>query len=332
MRAWRPSGEDDVRAWLAVRDAVLTAPPVSDPAWTTDGLLGHLTVDPPDEPQVHHAARDGSGRLVGYAVVGLPVEENTDQCAVEVAVHPDARRQGHGTALLRAACATARAAGRRTMVVEVAHDEGRRFAERRGLSVAMRDVSSLLDLAGLDRDELAAVVARGASGYRLVAYTDRTPSGLVESHARARGALADAPTGTLEWAIEAPTPARLVATEEWSEGLRVRTYGVLAVHEQSGEVAAYTDLRVVPWCPRRAEQLDTAVVPEHRGRGLARLVKAANLLVLVDHEPAVRDVETWNGDVNAAMRHVNERLGFRPAVVWEERQAPVSDVLRSVGP
>jgi GNAT superfamily N-acetyltransferase len=324
-------GRRDLQDWLAVRNAVYGPPPVSEPTWVEDGLRAHLALDPPDEPQVRLVRRDHSGRIVGFAIIGLPAEDNQDHALAEVVVAPDVRRRGHGTALLRAVCATAAAQGRRTLIVESAHLEGQAFAERFGLHLAMRDVSSVLALSAVDTAELAAVAAAGVSGYRVVPYVDRTPDDLLDTHARARGALADAPLGDLEWEILPPTAARLRALEDWSQQQGGRLHGVLAVEEATGDVAAYTEIRVVPWCPTRGEQIDTAVVPAHRGRGLARLVKAANLLRLIEREPAVVDVETWNGDVNDAMLHVNRRLGFRPEVVWEERQGDVADVLARLG-
>ena len=81
-----------------------------------------------------------------------------------------------------------------------------------------------------------------------------------------------------------------------------------------GEIGAFTELRV-----SRGSTLgftdDTGTVAAHRGHGLARAVKLESLRRLRDDHPEVTVVTTSNAEENAAMRHVNERVGFRPSVV-----------------
>ena len=60
-------------------------------------------------------------------------------------------------------------------------------------------------------------------------------------------------------------------------------------------------------------QGDTLVVPEHRGRRLGMLVKAANLRRLVDELPETQRVDTWNAEENRWMLGINVALGFRPS-------------------
>ena len=56
----------------------------------------------------------------------------------------------------------------------------------------------------------------------------------------------------------------------------------------------------------------TGTLPEHRGRGLARLVKLA--IIRRVRELGVARPPADNHDENAEMLAVNERLGFRPVV------------------
>ncbi len=81
-----------------------------------------------------------------------------------------------------------------------------------------------------------------------------------------------------------------------------------------GEIGAFTELRV-----SRDSTLgftdDTATVAAHRGRGLARAVKVESLRRLRDDHPEVEVVSTSNAEENAAMRRLNESVGFRPTVV-----------------
>ena len=63
------------------------------------------------------------------------------------------------------------------------------------------------------------------------------------------------------------------------------------------------------------EQWDTIVLPEHRGRRLGMLVKAANLIQVHRAAPDATSILTWNAEENRYMLDVNEALGFRQVLV-----------------
>ena len=59
-----------------------------------------------------------------------------------------------------------------------------------------------------------------------------------------------------------------------------------------------------------ANQLETSVHPEHRGRGLALWAKSAVMAQVRDQRPDINRILTNVAASNAAMRAVNERMGF----------------------
>jgi hypothetical protein len=63
--------------------------------------------------------------------------------------------------------------------------------------------------------------------------------------------------------------------------------------------------------PPGAQQHDTAVLPEHRRRGLARWIKAEQTLRLHDRFPHVRTVTTTVNRRNLPMAAVNRAVGYR---------------------
>jgi GNAT superfamily N-acetyltransferase len=122
----------------------------------------------------------------------------------------------------------------------------------------------------------------------------------------------DAPTsGDMEF--PAWTAAHVRASEE-SLRLRNREMRVTVAIRAEGEIGAFTELRV-----SRGSTLgftdDTGTRAAHRGQGLARAVKLESLRRLRDDHPELTVVSTSNAEENAAMRHVNERVGFRPSAV-----------------
>lgn len=78
----------------------------------------------------------------------------------------------------------------------------------------------------------------------------------------------------------------------------------------------------------------TGVVPEHRGHGFGRLLKATLTLRLLAEMPDVSCVVTGNADSNAHMLAINEAMGYRPhasSATWEVSRAQVEQLLAERG-
>jgi hypothetical protein len=100
----------------------------------------------------------------------------------------------------------------------------------------------------------------------------------------------------------------------------VRTYGVVARHDATGELAALTEVGVDPADPGWGHQMLTGVTRQHRGHRLGLLVKTAMAQWLITAEPTVERVQTWNAESNRYMIAVNEALGYtilgEPTTWW----------------
>jgi RimJ/RimL family protein N-acetyltransferase len=123
----------------------------------------------------------------------------------------------------------------------------------------------------------------------------------------------DAP-GSAELAFPTATAERVRASED-SLLEREREMRVTVALAESGEIGAFTELRV-----SRGSILgftdDTGTVAAHRGQGLAHAVKLESLRRLRADHPEVEVVTTMNAEENAAMRHINESVGFRAAATF----------------
>ncbi|PZS30412.1 MAG: hypothetical protein DLM61_10840 [Pseudonocardiales bacterium] len=84
----------------------------------------------------------------------------------------------------------------------------------------------------------------------------------------------------------------------------------IAPHDATGELAGYTELDVPAEPDSPVEQVDTLVLPEHRGHHVGMLLKLTNLRELATRFPGSRSVETMNAEDNRHMLDVNEALGF----------------------
>lgn len=310
---------------LAQAHAVLVASRTVDRptfvAPTRADLVADWRHDDPGEDQVLSVVRR-DGRVVGLSSAWYPLGDNTDKVWADIDVHPDARRQGVGSALLTEVLDLARRRGRRQVVIESAYpleraDDHpyRRFAESRGFRLGATETTRRLALpvpAGL-LAQLAEHARNAYAGAYTVSTYDELPDPLIEPVCRLGSLVSSqAPWGELEWEPESMTPERYAGYRDVDRAQgRVRLTS-LAVHRVTGEVVAYTEI-MLRRETTRAQQWGTLVDEAHRGHRLGLAVKVANLRALQAAHPDRMDVTTSNAVDNPWMVAINEQLGFRPA-------------------
>jgi GNAT superfamily N-acetyltransferase len=267
-------------------------------------------------------ALDGD-RVVGYAVVKLPLLDNLHLAEIDVRVDPGRRRARVGTALAAASAAAAKNAGRRTLLMEATEGSaGDTFCASLGGELALSETGSMLLLARLDRSRVDDWIARRherAAGHSLVRWVGRCPEDLVKGFAEIRNSMSTAPLGGLDVEV-AWSPETIRAAERAHVLHRHRNLVVCARDDVTGDLVALTDVLVPDGRPTMAFQEDTVVRPDHRERGLGRWVKAEMLRWLAAEAPKLERIVTWNATDNAAMRGINAELGFAPTDTWNEWQ------------
>lgn len=264
-----------------------------------EGYLRH----PPGAEARDYWIDEANGHCVGFAQLG--VLEGSQAGYVAILVHPDARRRGSGTALLAAVREQAQARGAAKLFGDHATEAGARFAADAGASELQRVVRSLLRLP-------LTATSEAVPGYRLQSWAGPAPDTLLDSYAAARNAINDAPGFDEDPAVWTPAFVRDLETVV---ARRDREMRITVALDERGEVAAFTELRVTRTPGATASTEDTAVMPEHRRRGLARWVKVESLLRLQQDRPDVRLATTSNAEENRAMLELNRALGFVPVAV-----------------
>ena len=201
---------------------------------------------------------------------------------------------------------------------------GEAFARAVGAKPGLVGIQRVLDVGPLDqakRTRLRGPAERAAAGYSLVSWAGPVPEEFIEQVAVIYNAMGDAPR----------EPG--VAAEEWDvQRIRERIndlqprygmhdYAVAARHDDSGELAALTEVAVDPADPGWGHQVTTAVTREHRGHRLGLLLKLAMMELLATAEPRLERIETWNAESNKHMTAVNDALGYvpygSPAIWWQ---------------
>lgn len=270
-----------------------------------------------------YVGRTADGVPVGTLTLTLPLLDNLVTANVDGSVHPDHLRQGLGRALLHHAIDLVRAEGRSRLFLEAPwRPDGSPgpafgFLREAGARPVLDDLRRILDLRAHPPGPLPAV----PDGYRLEQWLDTAPAALVDGCAYLMGRMTlDAPMGEMDYEQERWDAERYRAAERDAMGRGRLRVSSAVIHEPSGAVAGITDIGLNRKRPEVAYQWDTIVDPEHRGRRLGLLLKAANHRFLLEHVPTVRWINTWNAASNTFMIAVNEALGFEVAERWSEWQ------------
>ncbi|HEY2354340.1 MAG TPA: GNAT family N-acetyltransferase [Gaiellaceae bacterium] len=268
-----------------------------DPFRTRDeGIAFHRFL--PETTTIGHWLADG-----GLAVLFMHGPTAT---FCEVLVHPESRRNGLGTALLERVVERCRELGVVTLRGEHMTDAGAAFCTHVGAVDEQRVVRSVLDLPAAELPE-----PQLPDGWHLVNWLDHVPDEHLDAFVRARAAMDDAPAPA---GMDFPVyDAEKVRASEESLRLRNREMRLTVAMDDVAEIGSFTELRHSAGSVLGFTD-DTGTVVAHRGKGLARAVKLESLRWLRDDHPEIEVVTTRNAEENAAMRGINESVGFRPTV------------------
>jgi GNAT superfamily N-acetyltransferase len=294
-----PGLHPGLEAYAAVHNAVVTREPV-----TAEEVERFRTRKPGD---VRLLAR------VEWHVAGCAGAIPSDlpgRTFAAIAVLPEFRRRGIGTAFLGRITAVARERGSGIVsaAIEAGDAAAAAFASRYGFAEVLREVEVARLLAGDETD------GPTPGGIEIVPVS--AASGLVEgAYAVACEALPQMPL---------PEPYLVPPLDRWAKEDAVGP-GVLP----EGTLVALDGDRVVGFAgllrraadPRLAEHGLTAVVESHRGRGIATALKRRQIAWAARH--GYREIVTWTQSGNEAMQAVNRRLGYVERPAWIRLEIPV---------
>lgn len=275
---------------------------------------------------------------VGYEVVGTARVavwfDHADSGLIEVAVRRDRRRNGHGTALFRTALDALSEEGRSKAIVDIPIGSPLEpEAERVGLSRVFSEEINELHIADIDWDLMATWMDRAsdrAAAYELLFLTPPIPDEHMPNWCRVSDVMNTAPME--EFDLEETT----MTADKWRSieaNFAARGYvlhALVAVHEPTGDFAGMTTLIYQTDHPAQGLQDDTVVDPDHRNKGLGRLLKAAMIQDFVAAHPDVERIETGNAGSNAPMLGINKEMGFRTILEISAWQGEIDNARRSL--
>ena len=268
----------DLEGWIRVKRAVLP----NESAWTVQDFRER------SEPERLVVVAELDGEIVGAGLAGRSDVQGRGFVAPRV--HPDARRRGVGTAMLRRLTEHVAELGFEKAAASVDDPGSRAFAERFGFQEVDREVEQVIALpTELPEAPLPEGVEVVSVAYR--------PELLREAYALARD------EGYADMAIDGDV---VIPLDDWLRDEATLPGGsFVALH--AGRIVGFSGL-IRHDNPGVAEDGLTVVARKWRRRGLAMALKRLELAWAAEHR--FTEVVTWTQRGNDGMRAVNERLGY----------------------
>lgn len=283
----------------------------------------------------HLSALVHEGVFVAVASLQENRDDNLGVMRMDLFVDPARRREGHGSTLLAYVERFARERHQHTLIAwvqegaaEIAQAPNRTFAPRHGFVVGDEMVRREIAWPVGDerrrawRDEIASF----HDDYAVVTWRSQVPDEFAPSYAELAGRMiVEAPYANLDFEQEQWDVERLRGHELEISTMGRELFIAAAIDTRDNRVAGYSELTLSRIDTHTAYQWDTLVARAHRGHGLGRRMKVANLLAFHEAGTATARVSTNNSLINEHMIAVNEWLGATVAgamVLWKKELTP----------
>jgi GNAT superfamily N-acetyltransferase len=233
------------------------------------------------------------------------------------------RRRGIGSMWLPLVVDLMDRHGCRVLTVGSEEDSGHAFLRWLGAEEKTVGAENRLQLADVDWAMVRRWIEEGerrSPTTRLEIYDGHLPESMWPDFAAQRGHLLNTmPFDDLDHGEIVITPERLRESYERMDRLQEVVHSILA-REPDGTISGMTDVWWAPYRPSLVNQMFTGVLPEARGRGIGKWLKAAMLEHLRTLYPQAEGISTGNADSNGPMLAINKKLGFKQFRAGSEYQ------------
>ena len=251
----------------------------------------------------------GNGVAVAIGHVELESDAaNATLAGVEITPTDDRTAPAVLAELLR----RARADGRTSVIAWGDHTPAAHtFWTGLGAELRYTEQEASLDMAAVDSQLMEQWIEAGPADLELVHWSRCCPEELIDAMVATANAMKDAPTDDLDVA-DTVVDAAMVRAEIEARAARGLEYQCVLAVTSDGAAAGSTEVFINRHRPEASWQWTTVVLPDHRGRGIGRWMKATMWQRLRVTEPAVTALQTGNAASNSHMLAINNEMGFRP--------------------
>ncbi|UBV43781.1 GNAT family N-acetyltransferase [Deinococcus taeanensis] len=292
-----------------------------DPAIRAQDIWGQLQHLPAMVDMHIWTVEDDTGIHAHARTQMLNLDTNRHVAELDVMVAPAWRHRGLGRDLLRQAAQFVQTRGRTLLLTRTVDrvPAGEAFAVRAGFERGQVNRESRLMLTDIPDGLLDRWTARPDDDYSIEFWLNGTPDAQLTGYATLLNVMNSAPRDDLNVEDTHITAKEVQEMEQLSRA-GGRTLLTAVVRAPNGELVGLNELSWREARPEIVAQGNTGVLPEHRGHGLGRWLKGANVKELARHNPGAREIRTQNAESNSPMLKINTDMGFRPfiaATVWQ---------------
>ena len=258
--------------------------------------------------------------IIGYARLSYPnqtspmYETNKNIADINIIVKKDSRRQGIGSELLRILVEKAKDLEKDTFQTITNLDAGRKFVEYYGGKIASDRCKNRLYFKDVNWEKMKKWCEEGEK---------RTPEVNIETfhdvleedieefvrvYTITENQAPDYETGDYKGLKITPESRR--NEEQLVKGMDF-IWTTKISRERDGTISGFTEIYHNEQIPHMIDQDMTGVLPEYRGRGLGRRLKAEMLFYIKENYPEAQYIETGNANNNKPMLAINHEMGFK---------------------
>ncbi len=331
------SNQKQINAWYTLQRNLRKEILPDESFLTMEELLAHN--------RAIHELRDSVDWCIWHgedeAMVGLSgvrfsrQDSGNDPAYFTVQIDQNYRRNGIGSAYLRRIVETATERGRKILRVQT-NDRclsGEKFIIPTGADIVHKGHFNILVLKDVEKTLINSWLGLPVQGFKELTtgnWEGITPEHRIQEISDFYQVIYDAGKEQHGHSGYRFTPENVREGEKVSISMGKKVHSIYAADAESNRLLGLTKISWYPSRPSLVSQGYTAVLPDARGRGIGRRLKAEMLQKVFRDMPRVEYMKTGNADNNDAILKINAELGFRHQMAtktWQIETAALEEYL-----
>ncbi len=331
------SNQKQIDAWYALRRSLRREILPDESFLTMEELLAQCRAMHELRESIEWCIWHGEDEaMVGHAGVFFSGQDSgNDPAYFTIQVDQNYRRNGIGSAFLRKIVETATEQDRKILRVQT-NDRcppGEKFITPTGADIVHMGHFNILVLKDVEKSLINSWLGLPVQGSRELTvgnWEGITPEHRIQEISDFYQVIYEAGREQHGHSAYRFTPEDVRKGEKVSISMGKKSYAIYAADAESDKLLGLTKISWYPSRPSVVSQGYTAVLPDARGRGIGRRLKAEMLQKVFRDMPEVEHMKTGNADNNDAILKINSELGFRHQMAtntWQIKTAALKEYL-----